>query len=214
MRGLLTADRWGDLAVVTLVVGETKTTFHVHEAELFAASPVFKAAFGSDFKESSERKMTLPEDDAELFNLMVEWIYHRRYDLPPRTGDKIKNGARYMESMRLYVLADKYGVTSLKNCIVKTIFDTLRDGEVAGTNLETVAYVYQNAPQNSGIRKLLADLYACNINFDWYGREESKLELQKYPEFAIDILRSFAQHTSQKDVKNSFEGEMPKAYEK
>ena len=198
---------------MTLVVGETKTIFHVHEAELFEVSPVFKAAFGSVFKESSERKMILPEDDAELLNLMVEWLYSHHYDLPPRTGDTIQNGARYMESMRLYVLADKYGVTSLKNYIVKIIFDTLRDGQVTGPNLDTVAYAYQNTPQNSGIRKLLADLYACNINFDWYGREENKLELQKYPEFATDMLLSFAQHTSQKDMKNPFENKMPRAYQ-
>ena len=198
---------------MTLVVGETKTIFHVHEAELFEVSPVFKAAFGSVFKESSERKMILPEDDAELLNLMVEWLYSRRYDLPLRTGDTIQNGARYMESIRLYVLADKYGVTSLKNYIVKVIFDTLKDGQVTRPNLDTVAYAYQNTPQNSGIRKLLADLYACNINFDWYGREENKLELQKYPEFATDMLLSFAQHTSQKDMKNPFENKMPRAYQ-
>ena len=66
------------MASVTLIIGETKTKFHVHEAELFKVSPIFKAGFGSHFKESSERKMILPEDDSELFNPMVEWLYSHR----------------------------------------------------------------------------------------------------------------------------------------
>lgn len=205
--------QWGDIATVTLVVGETKTTFHVHEAELFEASPVFKAAFSSDFKESSQRKMNLPEDDAVLFNLLIEWLYGHHYDIPQPTGETTKDGTRFMEAMRLYVLADKYSVASLKSRIVKTIFNTVKEGNVTGPNIDTVAYAYQNVPQSSGIRKLLADLYACNINFEWYGRATTKARLQKNPEFATDIILSFVQHASRKGIENPFKGEMPQAYQ-
>lgn len=196
---------------MTLIVGETKTTFHVHEAELCEASPVFKAAFSSNFKESSERKMNLPEDDAELFNLLIEWLYGHRYDLPQPIGDKTKDGTRFMEAMRLYVLADKYGVAGLKSCIAKTIFNTMKDGNVTGPNMDTVAY--QNVSQTSGIRKLLADLYACNINFEWYERATTKARLQKNPEFATDVILSFVQHTSRKCIDNPFKGDMPEIYQ-
>ncbi|KAF6232634.1 hypothetical protein HO173_009073 [Letharia columbiana] len=203
---------WGDIATVTLVVGEAETTFQVHEAELFEASPVFKAAFNSDFRESSERKMNLPEDDPDIFNLMVEWLYSHRYDILQPTGDKIRDETRFMEPMRLYVLADKYGMTSLKGCIANIIFKTLKPGNVTGPSIETIAYAYQNVPQTSGIRRLLADLYACNINFDWYKSPIAKPLLQKYPEFATDIILSFARHTSREGIKNPFKGEMPEAY--
>ena len=64
--------RWADVATVSLVVGESNTAFHVHEADLFDASPFFKAAFTSDFRESAERSMTLPEDDEDIFELFIE----------------------------------------------------------------------------------------------------------------------------------------------
>lgn len=209
---LLTVASWGDIATVTLVVGEAETAFQVHEAELFEASPVFKAAFNSNFRESSERKMNLPEDDPDIFNLMVEWLYSHRYDILQPTGDKIRDEGRFMEPMRLYVLADKYGMTSLKGCIANIIFKTLKPGNVTGPSIETIAYAYQNVPQTSGIRRLLADLYACNINFDWYKSPIAKPLLQKYPEFAADIILSFARHTSREGIKNPFKGEMPEVY--
>lgn len=197
---------------MTLVVGETKTPFHVHEADLFEASPVFKAAFSSTFKESLDRKMSLPDDDAELFNLLVEWLYSYNYNIPQRTGDKIKDAGRFMEPMRLYVLANKYGVTSLKNLIAKTIFNAMKQHGLTEVNVDTVAYVYQNVPGVSGIRKLLADFHACYIKPNWYENTEARECLRNNPEFAADVMLRLDQHTSKDLMRNEFHRGMVEAY--
>ena len=209
---MLTISSWEDMPTVTLIVGESRTMFQVHEAVLFNVSPVFRAGFTSDFKERAERQMSLPEDDAELFNLMVEWLYSRHYDISPPTGERIIDHARFMEPTRLYVLADKYAVTKLKNDIAETVFNAMKLGGTAGPSIDTIAYAYQNAPRTSGIRKLLADFHACNIKHEWYEQATNKRFLQKNPKFAINILMNFVQHTSEKSKQNPFRGEMPEAY--
>ena len=209
---LLTGSRWGDVSTVTLVVGETQTPFQVHEADLFTSSPVFKAAFSPTFKEGSDRKMTLPDEDAELFNLLVEWLYTHNYNIPQRTGDKSKDAGRFMEPVRLYVLADKYGVTSLKNLIAKNIFDAMKQHGMTDVDVDTVAYVYQNVPGISGIRKLLADFYACYIYPDWYETTKTRECLQNNPEFAADVMLRLDQHTSKDLMRNLFKCGMVGAY--
>lgn len=200
----LTGPRWGNASTVTLVVGELKISFHVHEAILCKVSPVFKAAFTSTFKEGLERKMTLPDDDADLFNLLVEWLYAGSYNIPQPTGHKDKDAARFMEFIRLYVLADKYGVTSLKNEIVKTLFDALKQNHKTGPNADTVAYVYENLPGTSPIRRLPADFYVCNDKFAWCENVRVSDLLRIYPEFAADVVSAFVRHAPIEDMRESF----------
>ena len=200
------------MPTVTLIVGESRTMFQIHEAVLFDVSPVFRAAFTSDFKESAERQMILPEDDAELFNLMIEWLYSRPYDISPPTGDKDIDCARFLQPTRLYVLADKYAVTKLKNHIAEILFNTMKLRDSAGPDIDTVAYAYKNLPRTSGCRKLLADFHACNIKHEWYEQESTKRFLQKNPKFALDVLMSFVQHTPAQNKRNPFKGEMPEVY--
>ena len=209
---MLTSSSWEDMSTVTLIVGKSRTMFQVHESVLFNLSPVFRAGFTSDFKESVERQMSLPEDDAELFNVMVGWFYSRHYDISPPTGDRLIDCTRFVEPTRLYVLADKYAITKLKNNIAESMFNAMRLGGSAGPSIDTIAYVYQNVSRTSGIRKLLADFHACNIKYEWFELATAQRFLQKNPKFAVDILMSFVQHTSVKTKQNPFRGEMPEAY--
>ena len=209
---MVTSSSWEGMPTVTLIVGESRTMFQIHEAVLFNVSPVFRAAFTSDFKESAERQMSLPEDDAELFNLMVEWLYSRHYDMSPPTGDRYIDCARFMQPTRLYVLADKYAITKLKNHIAEILFSAMKLRGSAGPDTDTVAYAYRNLPRTSGFRKLLVDFHACNIKHDWYEQASSKRFLQKNPKFMFDVLMTFVEYTPPRNKHNPFKGEMPEGY--
>ena len=209
---MLTSSSWEDTPTVTLIVGESRTMFQIHEAVLFNVSPVFKAAFTSDFKESAERQMSLPEDDAKLFNLLVEWLYCHHYDLSPPTGDRYIDCARFMKPTRLYVLADKYAVTKLKNHIADVMFNAMKLRGSAGPDIDTVAYAYNNLPRTSGFRTLLADFHACNIKHEWYEQPTVMRFLKKNPKFAFELLMSFVKHTPPNAKWNPFAGEMPEVY--
>ena len=137
--------------------------------------------------------MSLPEDDAKLFNLLVEWLYSRHYDLSLPTGDRYIDCARFMEPTQLYVLANKYAVTKLKNHVAETLFHNMKLRGSAGPDIDTVAYAYRNLPRTSGFRTLLADFHACNIKHEWYEQAATKRFLQKNPKFAFEVLMSFGE---------------------
>ena len=85
-----------------------------------------------------------------------------------------------MEPMRLYILADKYGIIRLKNLIAKPKFDAMKQNGMTRSNIDTVAYVYHNVSERSGIWKLSADFHACKIIFEWYEHAQAKEFLQRY----------------------------------
>lgn len=195
------------MATVSLVVGQSKTAFHVHEADLFAASPFFKAAFTSDFRESAERTMTLPEDDENIFELFVEWLYHRSYELPAYPKPPI-----CMQPVKLYVLADKYDVRSLKNLIVSKLFLAFKQ-KVPLPKLSTIAYAYEHTSQSSPIRKLLADMLTWVTDLTWCLRADIKTWLRNHPDISAEMNSAFAkrmQNQAYPFVKGMPEGYMEK----
>lgn len=201
---MLTPSRWADVATVTLVVGETKTAFQVHEADLFEASPVFKAAFTADFRESSERTMTLPEDDEVIFELFVNWLYRQRYDIPSPPTDPEK-----LEPIKLFVLADKYDVRSLKNLVVSQLFLAFKTG-AATPSLDAISHAYKHSSQNSTMRKLLTDRLTSMDDPGWFQEESIQTWLRNHPDISIDMIASFAKVTLKR--KNILAGKMPEEY--
>ena len=62
--------------VVTVEVGADKVVYTVHRNLICDASPFFEAAFmgSTSFKESSERTISQPEDDADIFDIFSEFL--------------------------------------------------------------------------------------------------------------------------------------------
>lgn len=200
---------WADVATVTLLVGEGKTAFIVHEADLFEASSFFKAAFTSKFKESSERTMTLPEDDEAIFDIFVEWLYRQRYEIPSLpVGDPSKASNRLMQPVQLFLLADKYDVPTLKNLILFKMFLACKEGKRDSINHETVAYAYKHTTLRSSIRKLLVDWLAFNPA--WIEQECNQVWLREHPEISTDLNVSLTRRV--RTQRNPFSGEMPEEY--
>ena len=187
---MLTLSRWVDVATVTLVVGETKAAFQVHEANLFEASPFFKAAFTSDFRERSEQTMTLPEDDEVIFELFVNWLYGQRYDISSPPADR----TMFLEPIKLFVLADKYDVRSLKNLVVSQLFFAIKTVAKPPT-LDEVSYAYKHTSQKSTLRELLTDLLTTRFNLGWFQEQSTQTWLRDHPDISVDMNASFAKLT-------------------
>ena len=187
-------DRWADVDTITLIVGESKSIFKIHEADLFETSSFFDAVFNSDSVEVGclERTMLLPDDDVEAFEGFVEWLYGRYFELPPRAANP-----RFMAPLKMFVLAEKYGVLDLKEIVTEKIF-------AAGKNLEEppsvseIAYIYEHTAHGSGMRKLFADWFSWNVDLAWYETAAARLVLRQHPEIAADFSVGLA-----KRFKNS-----------
>ena len=162
------------------------------------------------FRESSERTMTLPEDDEFVFDDFVSWLYYRRYDMP-RHSEVVDI---FLRPVQLFVLADKYGVPGLKSLVLDQIFNIIKSGTASGPSLDTIAYAYGHTFQNAAIRKLLADFLVWEYRHGWYQRAENKVWFRAHPEVSTDVNVRFAKHAGellsmQPDI---FDGEMPKEY--
>lgn len=137
---------------VKLIVGASKNVFNIHEDVLFNASPVLRAAFDSDFKEGTERTMELPDEDLDLFDHFVSWLYsgnfdHKMFDVSaPDTEQRFQE--HLMTAARLFVLADKYDIGSLRVSTCDGLFDLSKYTRQKGAGLVplsgVVEYIYAN----------------------------------------------------------------------
>ncbi len=197
--------------MVTLYVGPDRNAFHVHLRLLCAASPVFKAAFSGNFKESTERSMDLPEDDHEAINRLVQWLYSERYQLP-RIGDESKNRKCFDALARLNTLGEKYQITGLKNNVIRKLFRMRRDFLfIPGPTL--VAYVYGNTSQGSSFRKFLVDCYSWGVASVWFTKVGTQSLLADIPDFAADLAIALVQMVEDPTKGNPFDGDNSKYYE-
>ena len=178
---MLMKSRFSTIAMVLLVVGEEKTEISVHENVLFAASPVFKTAFTSEYKEASARSMYLPDDDADLMDALIQDLY------APQSA--LREIGSTMEFLRLYVLADKYDIVRVKNRICDLLVSSSR-GLLPSTS--EIEYAYENATSERPIRRVLVDLFIWRTNESWFNREENRRWLTSVPEFAVDLCAGLA----------------------
>ena len=153
--------------------------------------------------------MTLPEDDDSVFELFIDWLYRQRYEMTIPTAQG--SGDIYMQPVRLFALADKYDVPSLKSLILSRTFLRIkkeRVGKRRMPKLSTVAYAYEHTAENSPMRKLLAGSLTCRLNY--LQRASAHEWLRKHPEISADVNVSFAKNMLKR--VNPFDGEMPEEY--
>ena len=181
--------------MVTLLVGNKKTPFHVHMDMLCSVSPFFKSAFmgiGS-FKEKSERLMTLPEDRTSTIDRMIHWLYskHIPYDqesmVPDEPDYKGDNDEGYRQLTSLYITADKYGILALKNDIINTL-QNLRLRNAFLPPAKMIRYVYRHTLAGSGLRRLIVDWHVWHTDPNWVKNATSQKNLRRCPDFAAELV--------------------------
>lgn len=72
--------------VVTLLVGEEGVEFHACES-IVCNLPFFRSAFQGGFKEATEKRISMPEDEPEIVSALIEFLYNGNYTYAydPRT---------------------------------------------------------------------------------------------------------------------------------
>lgn len=200
--------RFCEVPTVTIFVGKDRKPFYVHQEQLCEVSSFFKAAFTSGFREASEQTMELVEEDEDTFDRFIQWLYSQQYEMP---GEKAEGGGEFMEPLKLFVLGEKYDVSKLKDLLMTRLFAR---GKLTGSppQLAGIAYVYENTPTNSKVRKLLADWYACKVSLSWYKGDVAQRWFGEHPDFMMDVMLSFVNHTSRQHQHNPFKCEMPEDY--
>ncbi len=108
---------WKDSDVV-LVVGDNE--FHVHRYILSLQSPVFKAMFNGNFKDSQQDKIELKDDKYEAMLYFLKLLYPKSMldDLDAENGEVEIDDENIV---KIVALADKYGARGvIKQCMKET----------------------------------------------------------------------------------------------
>lgn len=187
--------------MVTLLVGEQKIPFHVHMDILCRSSSFFESAFmgSGDFKETSETSMTLPEDDVQAFDNIIQRLYSGKLlNMTILNGKESREQAKevYLQLAVLYVTADKYDIYGLQNEIIDLICTSNQHQGRISPGGKVIAYIYENSVQNSPFRRLLVQWYAWSIRLDWYSLPTMSQWLSRRPEFAADLAIEMARRAS------------------
>ena len=205
------ATKFQNNPIVTLDVGPDKHTFHVHQELLFKCSPVFKAAFSGQCRESSEHRMALPEDDLEIVERFMQWLYFKSIALAKGVCRETRD-ARYWQLARLNTLADKFDVGLLKNSIIDELF-ALKRQTSSPPQPPVVAYIYENTTQTSSLRKLIVGWYVWHIKYDWYTASGTPACLEGTPTFATDLAIAMSQRVQDPNLKSPFWSKPSSHYE-
>lgn len=162
-------------AIVTIVIGPDQRLFAAHE-DVLCHSPFFASALRGQFFESNSRRINLPDEEAEIFSCVLEYLYKGDY-YPRLTHDKRRNtwmlegageedptsktggrgsveptffhfgvGDVILRDTAVYCAADRYGLEELKRLSLRK--QGLQSGIEVGTILRSARYAYENTPDS------------------------------------------------------------------
>ncbi|PLN77462.1 hypothetical protein BDW42DRAFT_3715 [Aspergillus taichungensis] len=179
--------------IVQLIVGkgENETTLTAHQSLLLESPLLANTVAG--FTESGPRRIELPEENVEAFGYFLQFQYTRDYSADSPAGqdaaaeDKDDNGEQLLKHARVYTLAEKLGIPSLKTLAHSKIH---RINSTALGEITYARYVYTNTPvEDATIRKPVATFWAHRSHVLRHEAEEEFKKLcLEVPEFCFDVL--------------------------
>lgn len=139
----------------------------MHKGLVCCYSAFFRAACTAESKEAISGHVRLPDDSAEIFDLFMQWLYTGK--LQDDAFDA-KQGS-WTESIKLYILADKLQVPTIKNAVLDQMVSTA-DHAVAFSyekdkfpSNADISLAYGSTSQTSLMRTFLAELFAIMQSF-------------------------------------------------
>lgn len=187
--------------IITLSIGPHKTELRAYEA-ILCGLPFFRAALQGDFKEASEKAITMPEDDPETIGALIEFLYTGSYTYAFKPASLSANipvsdvtqGAFHVA---VYAVASKYDCATLISGALRNVTYVLK--QLRGfdaISLLKAAYgkgLYLSQFENDadlksfmgGLPKLVKDTYETH-------HDEMARMVAEYPDLGSDLLRLVA----------------------
>ncbi|KAF2276944.1 uncharacterized protein EI97DRAFT_432564 [Westerdykella ornata] len=148
----LSPDDFGDqLFLVVVGKGDNERRFTVFRNLLTYHSSYFRAALGGDWKESTQKTVNLPDDDPDVFRAFHHWLYYGTLYSQLTPEGKVPLSAYLIA--KVYVFGDARGIPHLCNASVDLLVQKSLSEWVFCHGV--LNYVYDNTPENCGLRRLL-----------------------------------------------------------
>ena len=165
---------------MAVYVGDDQRPFQIHKQFLCSKSTYFKAAFGGSFKEATEKKLHLLDEDPNIFQFYAAWIYSPNLEIRGNTDEEFDVNL----CCRLYILADKLGSEDLQNTVMDVMHKHITGFNLIDLKSETVNFVYNNTLSDCVLREILVHALA------WQMTAENHPDLiNAVPEFLFAALK-------------------------
>lgn len=164
-------------------VGPEKKKFILHKEFACQYSPVFKAAFNSDFIEGQTQTYKLEDVTEAAARLLVNWFYTQQLDIEGYGASSPEKRQEDMALCQLWVLADKLLVPQLQNQTIRTMVDLrVKTNIIPTLSLE---YIWANTSPGNPLRRLLVHQCAtlapsCYFNYSTRYPQEMLIELAEF----------------------------------
>ncbi|PNY28468.1 Uncharacterized protein TCAP_01607, partial [Tolypocladium capitatum] len=185
--------------IVDLLVGrgENQALLFAHQA-LLVKSPYFEAGCQGFVDDGSPRQIELPDEDITAVGCFLEFLYTGEYFPKKLPGQRVlesdpsipavdDSGVQLLKHARLYTLADKFGMDTLKSLASSKIhcINSTAKGE-----LVYARYVYAHTSnEDATVRAPIASFWATRSHTL---RSEAEAEFKslclEHPQFGYDVL--------------------------
>ncbi|KAG9199448.1 hypothetical protein G6514_008513 [Epicoccum nigrum] len=177
--------------------------FFVHESLICSRSKFFQKAVHGEWKESEERKVSLPEDEPSVFLTYLNILYagETLEESAAPEWERIESKSsplsdRYLHICKVYVLAGKLMDFSTRESILFRLTHLSKGyrSKRECPSLEAVQAIYSGTPSRDPMRRELFDTYTDCINEDILGKfyEDYSSAAKFPPEFLLDLARNLA----------------------
>ncbi|KAF4555068.1 Hypothetical protein D9617_3g021370 [Elsinoe fawcettii] len=131
------------LSDVELVYG--RKVFKAHKAILAGKSVYFMVMFTRNFKERTQKRIAIAEDDEELFTKLLSFIYNDAC----MDEVRIENEKDVKTVLALYSIADKYQVSRVKNKLIQALIKAIKSGKWDRKMTNDIMETLTSIPQSS-----------------------------------------------------------------
>ncbi|KAI4190881.1 MAG: hypothetical protein L6R41_000482 [Letrouitia leprolyta] len=114
---------------------------------------------------------------------------------PQKTGNNHRQDmdpVQQKQLIDLYILADKYDVTTLNNSLIDILYNSINQPGSRPPSRKLVRHAYENTAPGSPMRQLLASWYAWDVDPEWYSQKGVTNWLPTVPDFAAQLATSMA----------------------
>ena len=161
---MLIHSRKGD-ELVTFLIGKDQRKYLVHKSFACCYSPVLNAAFTGSFIEGQTQTYILEDTTPSAFERFVNWLYTQKIEAYDKKDENW--GIFFNNTVRLYVLAQKFLIPRLQNCVM----DAIDNAEFVSGRVPTseIVYVWESTPSESPLRRLLLHYCSHNLQAGGFG---------------------------------------------
>ena len=158
---------------------------------LCSSSDFFKACLSRNWKESETLHVDLPEEDAETFDLYIQWLYTSRIDTDE--GNDPTRFKQYEVLTKALVLGDKIQDVNFRDVLIDKTIELTSTPNSQGIRWnptgKNVSRLFEYTPKGSSARQLMLDLHVTDAGLEWLGSQGGKDEDYHF-EFLLELARA------------------------